>query len=153
MEKAIPAAAEISIVRGTPVVPGVAYGPVVRPAPRPQIPTTFERIPDTARDAEAERFRAAAGAVAERLRSRAGRASGAAAEVLLANAQLAEDRGWLGAVAAKIRSGSGAIEAAVGATDQFADMFTKLGGLMAERVTDLLDIRDRVIAELAGHPE
>ncbi|MEZ7238099.1 phosphoenolpyruvate--protein phosphotransferase [Rhodococcus sp. GXMU-t2271] len=153
MEKVIPAAAAISIVRGTPVVPGVAYGPVVRPAPRPQIPTTFERIPDTARDAEAERFRVAAAAVADRLRGRAGRASGAAAEVLLANAQLAEDRGWLGAVAAKIRNGAGAIEAAVGATDQFADMFTKLGGLMAERVTDLLDIRDRVIAELAGHPE
>ncbi|OOL27353.1 hypothetical protein GQ85_39290, partial [Rhodococcus rhodochrous] len=65
MEKVIPAAAEMSIVRGTPVVPGVAYGPVVRPAPRPQIPTTFESIPDTARDAEAERFRAAATTVAD----------------------------------------------------------------------------------------
>ena len=32
-------------------------------------------------------------------------------------------------------------------------MFTKLGGLMAERVTDLRDIRDRVIAELSGLPE
>ena len=32
-------------------------------------------------------------------------------------------------------------------------MFTQLGGLMAERVTDLRDIRDRVIAELTGLPE
>ena len=32
-------------------------------------------------------------------------------------------------------------------------MFTQLGGLMAERVTDLRDIRDRVIAELNGLPE
>ena len=32
-------------------------------------------------------------------------------------------------------------------------MFTQLGGLMAERVTDLRDIRDRVIAELKGVPE
>ena len=32
-------------------------------------------------------------------------------------------------------------------------MFTQLGGLMAERVTDLRDIRDRVIAELSGLPE
>ena len=32
-------------------------------------------------------------------------------------------------------------------------MFTQLGGLMAERVTDLRDIRDRVIAELSGMPE
>ena len=32
-------------------------------------------------------------------------------------------------------------------------MFTQLGGLMAERVTDLRDVRDRVIAELSGLPE
>ncbi|BDH55249.1 hypothetical protein MTP03_01880 [Tsukamurella sp. PLM1] len=32
-------------------------------------------------------------------------------------------------------------------------MFTKIGGLMAERVTDLRDVRDRVVAELLGGPE
>ncbi|WP_026003675.1 PEP-utilizing enzyme, partial [Rhodococcus sp. R1101] len=32
-------------------------------------------------------------------------------------------------------------------------LFEKMGGLQAERVTDLLDIRDRVIAELQGAPE
>ena len=41
----------------------------------------------------------------------------------------------------------------IGAVEQFVDMFTQLGGLMAERVTDLRDIRDRVIAELKGLPE
>ncbi len=41
----------------------------------------------------------------------------------------------------------------VAAVEQFVDMFTQLGGLMAERVTDLRDIRDRVIAELSGLPE
>ena len=41
----------------------------------------------------------------------------------------------------------------VAAVDQFVDLFTQLGGLMAERVTDLRDIRDRVIAELSGLPE
>ena len=39
------------------------------------------------------------------------------------------------------------------AVEKFADLFTKMGGLMAERVTDLRDIRDRVIAELSGLPE
>ena len=43
--------------------------------------------------------------------------------------------------------------AVVAAVDQFVDLFTQLGGLMAERVTDLRDIRDRVIAELSGLPE
>ena len=41
----------------------------------------------------------------------------------------------------------------VGAVEQFVDVFTQLGGLMAERVTDLRDIRDRVIAQLSGLPE
>jgi phosphotransferase system enzyme I (PtsI) len=41
----------------------------------------------------------------------------------------------------------------MGAVEQFVDMFTQLGGVMAERVTDLRDIRDRVIAELLGLPE
>ena len=43
--------------------------------------------------------------------------------------------------------------AVVQAVEQFVAMFTQLGGLMAERVTDLQDIRDRVIAELSGLPE
>ena len=46
-----------------------------------------------------------------------------------------------------------AVRATVAAATQFIEMFTKMGGLMAERVTDLKDIRDRVIAELAGLPE
>jgi phosphotransferase system enzyme I (PtsI) len=45
------------------------------------------------------------------------------------------------------------VRAVTGAVEQFVAMFTQLGGLMAERVTDLRDIRDRVIAELSGLPE
>ncbi len=43
--------------------------------------------------------------------------------------------------------------ATIAAVAQFVDVFTQIGGLMAERVTDLQDIRDRVIAELIGLPE
>jgi phosphotransferase system enzyme I (PtsI) len=39
------------------------------------------------------------------------------------------------------------------AVEQFGEMFTRLGGMMAQRVTDLRDIGDRVIAELSGLPE
>ncbi|GAA3182095.1 hypothetical protein GCM10020255_076600 [Rhodococcus baikonurensis] len=45
------------------------------------------------------------------------------------------------------------MQAAIAATEQFVVLFTKVGGVMAERVTDLEDIRDRVIAELSGLPE
>jgi len=45
------------------------------------------------------------------------------------------------------------VRAAIGAVEQFVGMFTQMGGLMAERVTDLQDIRDRVLAELSGLAE
>ena len=147
MEQSAPA------LHGTPVVPGIGYGPVIRPVARPVVPAEGGSIPDTAREAEVGRFEDAAKVVAERLRARASRASGAAAEVLQATAVLVEDRAWRGAAATKIRSGTDAVGATVAATDQFAALFEKMGGLQAERVTDLLDIRDRVIAELQGSPE
>lgn len=144
---------EAPVLQGTPVVPGVGYGPIIRPAPRPQIAPSTQIVPDTAREAECARFETAAAVVADRLRARAMHASGAAAEVLQANAVLAEDRAWRAAADALIRSGSEAPAAAAGATGQFVTLFEKIGGLQAERVTDLLDIRDRVLAELNGDPE
>ena len=99
------------------------------------------------------RFTAAASAVAARLRDRAAHATGVASEVLAATATLAQDRAWIGAAEKHINSGAPAVRAVVAAVDQFVDLFTQLGGLMAERVTDLRDIRDRVIAELSGLPE
>ncbi|MGC5245616.1 phosphoenolpyruvate--protein phosphotransferase [Gordonia sp. DT219] len=141
---------------GTPVVGGKAYGPVVRPGRRMTVEATEVAPPpvsEAERDAELSRFVAAAGVVAARLRERASHASGAAAEVLIATAGLAEDRGWIGAVSKLIGTGTPAPAAAVAATEQFAAMFTKLGGLMAERVTDLNDVRDRVVAEVLGQPE
>ena len=37
--------------------------------------------------------------------------------------------------------------------EQFVTIFTGMGGLMAERVTDLHDIERRVVAHLVGEPE
>ncbi|MGW0035785.1 phosphoenolpyruvate--protein phosphotransferase [Gordonia sp. NPDC003376] len=143
-------------LQGTPVVGGIAYGPVVRAGvrigPAGDLETRTE-VGEADRGAEQARFTAAAAAVAARLRDRASHASGAAAEVLIATAGLAEDRGWTGAVAKRIADGAPAALAASGATAQFAEMFTALGGVMAERVTDLEDVRDRVIAEVLELPE
>ncbi len=139
---------------GVPVVPGVAYAPAIRPGRPPSIDDEATGdVAESDRSAEAARFTAAAAAVASRLRDRAAHATGAASEVLAATATLAQDRAWLGAAEKRITEGAPAVRAVAGAVEQFADMFTKLGGLMAERVTDLRDIRDRVIAELKGLPE
>lgn len=140
------------ILTGTPVVPGVAYAPVMWPGARPEVPPAVD-LPEDDRDAEAARFSTAAQAVADRLRLRAAQAQGAAAEVLGANAGLASDKAWIGTTEKLIRAGTPAANAVATATEQFADMFTKIGGLMAERVTDLRDVRDRVVAELLGGPE
>jgi phosphotransferase system enzyme I (PtsI) len=144
-----------TVLQGVPVVPGVRFAPVIRAN---RLPTIDDLDPggvlaESDRPAEAARFANAASAVAQRLRDRSAAATGAAAEVLGATAQLAQDRAWLGSAENAIKAGKTAVRATAEAATQFIDMFTKMGGLMAERVTDLKDIRDRVIAELAGLPE
>lgn len=141
-----------TIWKGVPVVPGVGYGPVIRPEPRPAVPAPTT-VAEADRAAEVSRYDEAAEAVARRLAERATRASGAAAEVLSATADLARDRGLGAAAAQRIQSGTDAVHACIAATDQFTALFTQLGGVMAERVTDLHDIRDRIVAELTGRPE
>ncbi|CDO08392.1 phosphoenolpyruvate-protein phosphotransferase [Mycolicibacterium cosmeticum] len=141
------------VLTGVPVVPGVAYAPVIRPGLKPEIDLGAAALGDEERPAEAARFTAAAAAVAGRLRERAGRATGAAAEVLATTAGLAQDRAWLSAAEKRIAEGTPAVRAVAAAVDQFVAMFTQIGGMMAERVTDLRDIGDRVIAELVGLPE
>src|SRR5262245_39948123 len=143
-----------TVLHGVPVVAGVQYAPVIRPGRLPVVDVAKAAdIEESDRPAEAARFGAAATAVADRLRDRAAHATGAASEVLAATAALAQDRAWLGAAEKRIKAGTPAVAAVVAAVEQFVDMFTQLGGLMAERVTDLRDIRDRVIAELCGLPE
>jgi phosphotransferase system enzyme I (PtsI) len=143
-----------TVLRGVPVVAGVQYAPVIRPGRLPVIDDSpAVDVDETDRPAEAARFTAAASAVANRLRDRAAHATGAASEVLAATATLAQDRAWLGAAEKRIKEGMPAVRAVTAAVEQFVAMFTQLGGLMAERVTDLKDIRDRVIAELSGLPE
>lgn len=141
------------VVTGTGVVPGFAYAPAAWARSRPVLPLDNRVIAEDAREAEVARFKAAAGAVAERLAQRASAATGVAAEVLQATSNLANDRGWHRAAAKLINGGASAEAATTQATEQFVAMFLKVGGLMAERVTDLRDVRDRVIAELMGLPE
>ncbi len=140
-------------LHGTPVVPGIGYGPAVRPAPRPSISAIATATSPSSREAEKAAFRAAVAAVAARLERRAGRAPGQAAQVLSTTAAMASDPTLAGAVEKAIDAGTPAVQAVAGATAEFTAMFSAAGGLMAERVTDLEDIRDRVVAELMGLPE
>ncbi|MGV9184473.1 phosphoenolpyruvate--protein phosphotransferase [Arcanobacterium canis] len=96
---------------------------------------------------------AALSAVAEHLMKRAADVEGHAKEVLEATAGLATDRGLVKAVGKKADAGAGPVEAVRTAVADYSAKLEKIGGYMAERVSDLADIRDRAIAELAGLPQ
>jgi phosphotransferase system enzyme I (PtsI) len=139
---------------GTPVVPGVALGPVVRPTVEihPDVLAAFESghlTPDAALAA----YDAAVEAVSAALVERSSNASGATSEVLVATAALVRDKGLRTAVRKRLNGDEQLLGSVHGAVDQFATLFTQMGGLMAERVTDLRDIERRLVARLVGAPE
>ncbi|MCF6509234.1 phosphoenolpyruvate--protein phosphotransferase [Blastococcus sp. MG754426] len=149
-----PATAGPAVLTGTPVVPGAAVGPVVRPVGVIRLPTDDgAEVPVAEREPEKARYGAAAETVAERLTSRAAAATGVSAEVLSTTAGIARDRALRTAAEQRIDAGAPAAVAAVQAAQQFMDMFAALGGLMAERVPDVRDVRDRIVAELTGQGE
>ncbi|TQN41023.1 phosphoenolpyruvate--protein phosphotransferase [Blastococcus colisei] len=149
-----PASLGPAVLTGTPVVPGAAVGPVVRPSGAVRLPAESEAaVPQADREAEKARYRAAAELVAERLSARAAASTGVSAEVLSTTAGIARDRALRTTAEQRIEEGVPAAVAAVQAAQQFMDMFAALGGLMAERVPDVRDVRDRLVAELTGQGE
>ncbi|GAA4563580.1 phosphoenolpyruvate--protein phosphotransferase [Micromonospora coerulea] len=135
---------------GIGVSPGVTAGPLLRVAPAPRLPE-----PTAVADVEAELARAdsALAAVAAELRRRADAArQPGAAEILQAQAMMAEDPVLRETIADVIRGGR---DAAHAITDAFAEhrrAFQAAGGYLAERVTDLDDVRDRAVAASLGRP-
>lgn len=147
-------AESVKEVYGTPVVPGLAYGEVAW-VQRPQTPPA--NAPELAPDARADeyqRFEQATEVVSQRLMERSKNTVGTASDVLFMTAQMVVDKSWRKEVKQQVEDdGIPAVQATVAATEKFVELFKQAGGLMAERVTDLRDVRDRVIAHLQGDPE
>ena len=131
---------------GTPVVHGVAYAPAVWVHRPPLPPQSAPALPAPHREDEVRRFMEAQSAVADSLFDKSLRATEQAADVLVVTASIATDRAWTRDVAERIRKGTPAVQAVMAATARFVVMFETAGGVMAERTTDLMDVRDRVIA-------
>ncbi len=142
-------------LRGTPVVPGIAAGPavLVRGEVSPEAIARFGTGGFADAAAVMAAFDEAASSVADTFVRKAAGASGAAAEVLAASAGLARDKGLRGAVAKNAEAGLPLMQSVDAAIEQFVSIFSNMGGLMAERVTDLEDIERRLIAHLVGEPE
>jgi phosphotransferase system enzyme I (PtsI) len=143
-----------SILHGTPVVPAVAYGPalVVRGEVSPEAVARFDASAYDDQSGLAA-YDEAATAVSDGFARRAEKATDAAAEVLTASAGLARDKGLRSAVRKHLLSGDDLLASVHAGVEQFVQVFSSMGGLMAERVTDLRDIERRVVAHLVGEPE
>jgi phosphotransferase system enzyme I (PtsI) len=135
-------------LRGIGVGRGVAVGPILRmpdPLPAPaDVPRTAEAA------AELASVTSALSTVAVELRARGEKAGGAARDVLEAASLMAEDPTLVDDVTARIESGQTGERAVFEAFGAFQDMLTGMGGLMAERATDLGDVAQRIIAKLRG---
>ncbi|MCT2251030.1 phosphoenolpyruvate--protein phosphotransferase [Corynebacterium sanguinis] len=141
-----------SVLHGIGVSAGTASGPAAVVTP----PTGVDEAepPSVDPEADGQRVREVLEQVAASLRERARLAnSETSAAVLEATAALATDRGLIKGVARQLQKGSGPTRAIFDAVEVYAAKLRKLGGYMAERVTDLYDIRDRAIARLRGVAE
>ncbi|MEC5169322.1 phosphoenolpyruvate--protein phosphotransferase [Glaciihabitans sp. GrIS 2.15] len=129
---------------------GVAVGPILRmPDPLPE-PTDSPRSVDAA--AELATVTSALSTVAGELLARGETAGGAARDVLEAASLMAQDPTLVDDVTARIESGKTGERAVFEAFGIFQDMLVGMGGLMAERATDLGDVSQRIIAHLRGVP-
>ncbi|GAA3296512.1 phosphoenolpyruvate--protein phosphotransferase [Dactylosporangium vinaceum] len=137
-------------LRGIGVSPGRAAGPVLHLAPPPALPA-----PPPAVDAGAEKasVRAAVAAVAAELERRAEAAADpTVAEVLRAQVLMATDEMLVDAALDRVDAGASAPHALADALAEHRAAFEAAGGYLAERVADLDDLRDRMVAACLGLP-
>ncbi|MFD6072284.1 phosphoenolpyruvate--protein phosphotransferase [Amycolatopsis lurida] len=134
---------------GVAVSPGRASGPVVRVAEPLGEPASTPAPADPA--AEAARIAPAAQIVAGRLEKLAETAAGEAATILITTAAMAADPALVSSAEQLVKDKNLPAPRAVHqAAGKFADALAAAGGYMAERARDVLDVRDRLIAELLG---
>ncbi|MBA3019522.1 MAG: HPr family phosphocarrier protein [Propionicimonas sp.] len=133
------------------VSPGRVAGRVVRMVAPASAPSVEGTLPDLIRPGEAARIDSAALAVAEELQARAGMSTATAGEILGATAEIARDVGLLGKAKDLVLSAGRSAERAVWeAYDSLAADLRARGGLAAERAADVIDVRDRIVANLEG---
>jgi len=136
---------------GIGVSAGTAVGPLVVVTPPPTAPA--DEAPTTDAPAAVELVRGVLADVAAGLEARAATASDHAKPILEAGAMMARDPGLAMGVETQLQAGKGPTNAITAAVEEYCVMFESLGGYMAERVTDLRDVRDRAVARLLGKPE
>ena len=133
---------------GIGVSPGIAVGPVVQVRPPVRPPEHEPAGADPV--ASGQQIRGVLESVAATLDDLAGRADPTAQQILTATAMMARDPGLATAADRHLTSGSGPATAVDAAAEEYCAVFSAAGGYLAERVTDLRDVRDRAVARLLG---
>lgn len=136
-------------LRGIGAGSAVAIAPLQAFVSAPQVPQN--EPPST--PADLDLIRSAFASVAETLGQHAKRAQPPLSDVLVATAAMASDKQLIEDAVSRAHTGEGPAGAVSAAVDRIATMFEAAGGYLAERVTDLHSVRDRVIAVLLGLPE
>lgn len=138
---------------GVGVTPGRVLGPVRIMPPALAAPPAGEKLASsTSAEAAAAALKDAAATVKRTLQERATRATGDGKAVLEATALMATDPMLLKAATKLINAGLSAERAIWDAGEDVAAMLISLGGYMAERSHDVLDVRSRIVASLRGVP-
>ncbi len=138
---------------GVGVFRGRVIGPVRHMPPALAEPPVGERLEgSTAPETAAAALKSAGATVKELLQERASRAEGAGKEVLEATALMATDPMLIKAAIKLVNTGTSAERAIWEAGEAVADTLKGLGGYMAERSHDVLDVRSRIVAVLRGVP-
>ncbi|PPB50981.1 phosphoenolpyruvate--protein phosphotransferase [Arthrobacter pityocampae] len=137
---------------GVGVSPGRVIGPVRHMPPSVGEPPAGERHDTDTPEESVAALKAAAKTVQEELKRRAGIAKGDAKAVLQATSLMATDPLLLKSATKLINNGASPARAVWEAGASVAEMLHNLGGYMAERTADVLDVRSRIVAELRGLP-
>ncbi|WP_350352889.1 phosphoenolpyruvate--protein phosphotransferase [Microbacterium sp. A8/3-1] len=138
-----------TVLRGRGVSAGRVAAPVVHLAPPLPEPDAGTVIAPENRIDEVSAIEWAAVAVADQLRSRTAQATGEARAILDASRLLASDPELVADATALVQTkGRSAARAVWEAATAHEKSLRALGGRMAERVADIRDVRDRIIAEI-----
>ncbi len=136
---------------GIGVSPGAAVGPVVQV--RPPVRPPPDEKPTADPETEHAQIKAVFESVAQTFEERAARVDETARKILDATALIARDKGLQKAIGKLLSAGIGPTNAVSTAVEEYAVQFEALGGYFAERVTDLKDVRNRVVARLLGQAD
>lgn len=138
---------------GIPASSGAAIGPFFLLTT--DIPVASPAPSELGAEQESANLNQAMAAVGRDLQSRADRTEGELHEILVAIAEIATDPAIAEEAISFIEKGHTASYAILKATELFQDLLAAAGGYLAERISDVANIRDRVLCEIAGtgYPE